>query len=166
MKQWRNISDAAQRLGITERALRYRINKGTIESKMEGDRRLVLVEWEEMEGKETENVTETEGNFRVKAETAIQRLLDSRDAHIKTLETQIESLMREIRDLRVEAQATAEREADARQRSDTIIMQLSKTIEKQQSEIQEKSLLIEDLREPKSFWKQLFHRRKLAESAS
>lgn len=55
---------------------------------------------------------------------------------------------------------------EARQRSDSIIMQLSLTIDLQQAQIREKTQLIEDLRQPKPLFKRLFQRRKLAESAS
>jgi DNA-binding transcriptional MerR regulator len=42
MEQWVTIPEALKIIGISERALRYRISKGTIESKMEDGRRLVL----------------------------------------------------------------------------------------------------------------------------
>ena len=44
MKEWVTISEAAHYLGITERAVRYRIDKGNLESKIDGEKRLVLVE--------------------------------------------------------------------------------------------------------------------------
>ena len=44
MKKWVTISEAAHHLGITERAVRYRLDKGTLESKLEEDKRLVLIE--------------------------------------------------------------------------------------------------------------------------
>jgi hypothetical protein len=56
---------------------------------------------------------------------------------------------------------------ESRQRSDSIIMQLSLTLEMQQSQLRDQTLLLEDLLKPKPFWLRLFHRqRKLAESAS
>ena len=45
---------------------------------------------------------------------------------------------------------------EARQRGDSIIMQLSLTIEKQQSQLKDQTLLIEDLRKPLPLFKRLF----------
>lgn len=78
----------------------------------------------------------------------IKALLASKDARIASLE-------------RMLSEAN-----DARTRSDSIIMQLSLTIEKQQAQLHSQTLLIEDLRQPKPFWQRLFQRRKLAESAT
>ncbi|MCH8293210.1 hypothetical protein IH992_19150 [Candidatus Poribacteria bacterium] len=46
------------------------------------------------------------------------------------------------------------------ERHDMIVMQLSKTIESQQMQITDKTLMIEDLRQPKSFWNRLFNGKK------
>ena len=48
--------------------------------------------------------------------------------------------------------------SEASKRSDTIIMQLSKTIEQQQSHIQDQTLRIEDLRQSKPLLHRLFRR--------
>lgn len=50
--------------------------------------------------------------------------------------------------------------SESRQRSDSIIMQLSLTLSKQQSQIRDQTLLIEDLRKPSRSWLRLFQRRK------
>lgn len=55
---------------------------------------------------------------------------------------------------------------EARTRSDSIIMQLSKTISKQQSQIHSQTLKIEDLQQPKSFWQRLFHRERKLEAST
>lgn len=68
----------------------------------------------------------------------LQALLAEKDARIATLERLLEE------------------SNEARQRSDSIIMQLSLTIERQQSQIREKTQLIEDLRRPKPLWQRLF----------
>ena len=44
MGKWVPVAKATTILGISERSLRYRISKSTIESKLEGGRRFVLVE--------------------------------------------------------------------------------------------------------------------------
>jgi len=82
-------------------------------------------------------------------EVHLQALLAEKDARIATLER-----------LLLEAN-------EARTRSDSIIMQLSLTIEKQQAQIHDQTLLIEDLRQPKPLWLRWFRRqhRKLEASA-
>lgn len=79
----------------------------------------------------------------------IKALLAEKDARIATLERLLEEAN------------------EARARSDSIIMQLSKTIEKQQLQLQDQTLLIEDLRQPKPLWLRWFRRqhRKLEASA-
>ncbi len=78
-----------------------------------------------------------------KAQTALLEQLSRKDG-------QFEKLLSEL--------------TESRQRTDTIIMQLSKTIEKQQSQLHSQTLLIEDLRQPKPFWHRFFQRRKLLKS--
>lgn len=43
-KEWQTVTDACQRLGISQRTLYRRIGKGDIESKLEDGRRLVLAD--------------------------------------------------------------------------------------------------------------------------
>lgn len=81
------------------------------------------------------------------------------DAHIKALLAEKDARIAYLEGLLSEAN-------DARARSDSIIMQISKTIEKQQLQIHDQTLKIEDLRQPLPFWQRLFQRRKLAESAT
>ena len=81
------------------------------------------------------------------------------DVHIKALLAEKDARIAYLERLLDEAN-------ESRQRSDSIIIQLSKTIEKQQSQIQSQTLKIEDLRQPLPFWQRLFQRRKLAESAT
>jgi len=44
MKEWLTITEAVKVMNVSERALRYRISRGTIESKKEDGKRVVLVE--------------------------------------------------------------------------------------------------------------------------
>lgn len=78
---------------------------------------------------------------------------DMVQAQLHTRDTQIEHLLRELSEVRQSCD-------EARTRSDSIIMQLSKTIESQQMQITDKTLMIEDLRQPKSFWNRLFNGKK------
>ena len=71
-------------------------------------------------------------------ETHRLALLASYDARIASLERMLEAAN------------------EARQRGDSIIMQLSLTIEKQQSQLRGQTLLIEDLRKPLPLFKRLF----------
>lgn len=85
---------------------------------------------------------------------------DEGEAHIKALLAEKDARIASLERLLEEAN-------EARQRSDSIIMQLSLTISSQQSQIHSQTLLIEDLRQPKPFFKRLFRpHRKMAESAS
>ena len=78
MEQWVTIPEAVTMLGLSERALRYRISKETIESKMEDGRRLVLVSLDE-------NLPAT-----------FQGLLQEKDARISDLTNQNSTLRNQL----------------------------------------------------------------------
>lgn len=73
-------------------------------------------------------------------------------AQLQAKDAQISQLTQELRQTRQSAD-------DASKRSDSIVMQLSKTLETQQSQLKDQTLLIEDLRQPRrSFWGRLLKR--------
>lgn len=83
MKQWVTISEAAHHLGITERAVRYRIDKGTLESKLDGDRRLVLVEI----------------SSEISSEEFLKQLVEEKDSRLELLEQQLSEKDNQIAEL-------------------------------------------------------------------
>ena len=81
-----------------------------------------------------------------------QQLLTEKDARIAHLQEMLATFQPQVERLEAEL-------SESRQRSDTIIMQLSKTVEAQQLQIQNQTLLIEDLRQPRSLLQRWFRRR-------
>ena len=82
MKKWLPISEAASKLGISDRALYYRIEKGKVESKIEDGNRFVRVDV-------SENVSESASET---VSEAFQKLFEEKDARIQQLESQVEKL--------------------------------------------------------------------------
>ena len=101
-EEWMIVKEASQALGITERTLRRRISVGSVESKLEEGRRLVRVIPDEF-GSEVGSEVGSEGEL------------------VLQLRAENEYLKRQIQELQ-----------DARQRSDTIALQLTRQVEQSQ----------------------------------
>ena len=122
---WLTMTDACQTLGISERTLRRRIEQGKIESKLEDGRRLILAD--------------SDGQM---ADTLVdKRLLEQLRSENEYLRDQVTSLQNELN--------------ISRERSDTILLQLTRQLEQSQR-------LLEYHREP--FWRRWLRRRKSIES--
>lgn len=78
MAKWISIAEATQVLGISERSLRYRIAKATIESKLENGKRLVHVEQDTMPH---EN---------------LNAILHEKDCRIADLQQQVDNLQEQL----------------------------------------------------------------------
>jgi DNA-binding transcriptional MerR regulator len=131
------IAEAAKALDVSEQTVRRRIKAGKLKADLIDGQYVVEIDTAAHLGSPNEtHHTPSE----------VIALLQSQNAELKTqivrLESQLDLLTAEL--------------SDSRQRSDSIIMQLSKTVESQQLQLQDQTLLIEDLRHPKSLWQRLF----------
>lgn len=84
MKEWLPISEAASKLGISDRALYYRIKKGKVESRTENGNRFVLMDIDPSKNA-SEGVSETTSEVT-------QKLFEEKDARIRLLEDQLEKI--------------------------------------------------------------------------
>lgn len=134
------IAEAAKVLSVSEQTIRRRIKAGKLLAELvNGQYQVEIVP-------KTDYRDDYRGDYRQDQEELITMLKSQNallQAQIPRLEKQVDDLTKEL--------------TESRQRSDSIIMQLSKTISSQQSQIQSQTLLLEDLRQPKPFW----HRMKL-----
>lgn len=87
MKEWVSISEAAHCLGITERAVRYRIDKGALESKLEADKRLVLIDIP------AETISE------VSSEALLKQLMQEKESQVEQLKEQLQEKDEQIAEL-------------------------------------------------------------------
>jgi gas vesicle protein len=96
MKTWLPISEAASKLGISDRALYYRIEKGKVESKVEAGNRFVRVEISENPSENTsEAVSETVAEAFEAVSESFQKLIEEKDARIGQLTNQVEHLQKQ-----------------------------------------------------------------------
>lgn len=130
--QWMTLQEAEKILGISERSIRRRVDAGKLKSKKEDGRRYVLVDMDAA-------VTET-------------RQVHDPDA-VSRLEVELEVAKAEIRRLNDVMERKDTESAEASQRHDTIVLQLTRQLSDQQR-------LLEYHRE--RWWKRLF-RRKISE---
>jgi hypothetical protein len=139
MEQWLPLGEAAEQLNVTERGLRYRVSKGTIESKLEDGKRDVLLNSE----------AKLHGNAAGDIQATFQALLDEKDERIKDWHKILDDKDKQIDSLNHLLQDASE----AQQRSDTIILQLTRQFDEQ-------TKLLEDLRHKQDTkWYQRFFRR-------
>jgi len=122
--RWLTVTDACQALGVSERTLRRRIEQDKMESKLEDGRRLILVD----SGGQKADTT---------AENELLEQLRSENEHLRG---QVISIQDELN--------------QSRERSDTIILQLTKQLEQSQR-------LLEYHREP--FWRKWLRKRRAIE---
>jgi len=131
MEQWIPISEAAEMLGLTERAVRYRISKGAMQSKMEDGKRFVLLDDEEtVSGNGSD---EFQGNFQI-------LLLEEKDSRILDLQTQVTEKDKQIDHLQ------------------QIVAMETKNVAMLTEQLNDSKQMLEDLRTRKPFWKRLFAR--------
>jgi hypothetical protein len=82
MKEWLPISEAASKLGVSDRGLYYRIEKGKVESKVEDGKRFVLID-------ASENISEQPSEA---TSEVFQKLIEEKDARIVELADQLEKV--------------------------------------------------------------------------
>lgn len=129
---WQTVTQACQTLGVSERTLRRHIDQGKHETKLEKGRRLVRL------SVETAHMTD-DPQCDTHPNDALIRQLQSEIHHLRDIvakrDSQVEQLMTEL--------------AESNQRSDTIILQLTKQAEGLSTQL-------EDLRKRPSGFKRLF----------
>jgi len=128
MEQWIPISEAAEMLGLTERAVRYRVSKGVMQSKMEDGKRFVLMDDEEMVSGNGSG--EFQGNF--------QMLLEEKDARISDFQTQVTEKDKQIDHLQ------------------QLVAMETRNVAMLTEQLNDSKLMLEDLRTRKPFWKRLW----------
>ena len=131
--EWVSMKQACDILDISLSTLRRRIGNRIIESKLEGNRRLVLIHHDtSSDTSPKQDVTQTDTPF------------------VEQLKYQIENLQKQL-DIREEEVAKLQEElSQSRERSDTIILQLTHQLEQSQR-------LLEYRRAP--FWRRWFGRK-------
>lgn len=113
-KKWQTVADACHILGVSQRTLYRRIKKGEIESKLESGRRLVLID--------DSQVTDSVASVADMADTALLEQVKSENEHLRD----------QVTGLQEELKAERERTEQGKERSDTIIIQLTRQLEQSQ----------------------------------
>lgn len=133
-QKWVSVSDACFILSISKSTLYRRIKEGEIESKREGKYTMCLID---MQDKPEYGTSETLDNS-----PQVMDQLRSENGHLRQQVIQLqERLNQKDADLRRKDDQLAE----ASQRHDTVVMQLTRIVEYQQQ----------------SFWRRLFQRKQL-----
>jgi len=138
MTQWISIPQAAITLGITERALQYRVKKGTIESKLENGKRLVRVD---ADTPVRENVHE---------------ILREKESRIDDLQEQISNLRYQLTRRDEQIESLMQQHHHTQQSLDHAQQLLAVSQKSIQQLTQQNQLLLEDQRKP--LWRRLFRR--------
>ncbi len=113
--EWVSMKQACDILDISISTLRRRIDNGEIESKLEGKRRTILIHHDTSSDTSTkQEATQTDTSFT------------------EQLKHQIESLQKQLDTREGEAAKLQEELSQSRERSDTIILQLTRQMEQSQ----------------------------------
>ena len=136
--EWLTISEAADAINVTERTVRRQISEGRIKSKLEDGRRLVFVDAEMLNSARSQESGVIEQLRR--ENEYLRQELGRRTSEIANLHQQLRS--------RDEHLSRKDEQAEqARQRQDTIILQLTRQLENSQQMLQYRR---------KSFWRRWF----------
>lgn len=149
-QKWVTVSQACLSYGVSRRTLTRRIKQGKVESKLENNRRYVLVvdsETAASQGETQEGQVETEEGQHVSgmSQEISQQLIERLESDKQLQADQIAELKEQNKALQEEL-AEARRAADeAGKRHDTVIMQMTRLLEYEQL----------------PFWRKLFSRKAL-----
>jgi len=132
--KWLSTTDACRALEVSESTLRRRVKQGKIESKLEHGQRFYLVQNDEQV---TSTVTELP-------------LVEQLQRENERLQQEVEELKAALRQKEEDLRQERAAEEEAKQRSDTIILQLTQRLGEQQKLLEYKS-------EP--FWRRWFKRK-------
>ena len=117
--KWVSMKQACDILDISISTLRRRIDNGGIESKLEGNRRSILIHHDT--SSDTSSDTSTK-----------QEATQPDTSFVEQLKYQIESLQKQLDTREGEVVKLQEELSQSRERSDTIILQLSRQMEQSQ----------------------------------
>ncbi len=117
MQKWITVKDAAQIRNCSERNIIRLIQAGELEAKKDGKRWLILMDTSELDSASSPQFTEVISALKVQ--------LQEKDSQINKLQDQLEQMRNDMAAIRKDA-------ADASQRHDTIILQLTRQMEQSQ----------------------------------
>ena len=145
-KEWLTVSEASEVLEISERQVINRINQGKLKAKRAG-RRWLIHKLLAPEVSEVPERSESEIFQKFEEVELLKRQNLEKDAEIERLRHELEVKNQQIAKLQDEV-------ADSRQRSDTIILQLTQRLGEQQQLLEYRS---------GPFWRRWFKKKKLEE---
>ncbi len=131
--KWQTVADACHTLGISQRTLYRRIKKGEIQSKLESGRRLILID--------DSQVTDSVASVADMADAALLQQIKSENEHLRD----------QVKALQEERRAERESAEQSKERSDTIILQLTRQVDQAQR-------LLEHHQEP--WYRRVFRKRR------
>lgn len=137
MFDWISVQDAARKLGISERQVRNWIRQGKLQADKNGGMWHIYNFSEAVNGN-SETVGGNGDRLRATSE-------DSGSAEVEFLRRQITSLQKQNERLLEQNEELLRQLDDSKQRSDTIILKLT-------DQIEQRTLLLEDLRTKPRWW--------------
>ena len=114
---WYTIAEAVGILGVSDRTIRRRIDKGELETKLEGKVRYIRIDMASSIMPDGMSSRELINQLKSENERLAQQLLE-KDRQIENLQKQLEKTQKDV--------------AEASHRHDTVVMQLTKIVEYQQ----------------------------------
>ena len=137
MIKWVSVAEATQLIGISERSLRYRISKGTIESKLENGKRLVCVELDDTSHEKP----------HAKLHENTHEILHVKDERIAGLQSQVADLQEQL-----------SRRDEQIDHLTQVVAMSQKNVAALTEQLDTSRQMIEDMREQRSWWKRIFRR--------
>ncbi len=114
---WYTIAEAVGILSVSDRTIRRRIDKGELETKLEGKTRYVYID--SMSSMMPDDMSSRELINQLKSENdRLAQQLSEKDRQIESLQKQLEETQKDV--------------AEASHRHDTVVMQLTRIVEYQQ----------------------------------
>jgi len=120
--EWVSMKQACDILDISISTLRRRVDNGEIESKLDGNRRSVLIHHDT-----SNDTSDTSSDTSTKQEAT-----QTDTSFMEQLKCQIESLQKQLDTREGEVAKLQEELSQSRERSDTIILQLTRQMEQSQ----------------------------------
>lgn len=114
---WYTIAETVGILGVSDRTVRRRIDKGELETKLEGKTRYVFIDSASSIMPDDMSSRELIDQLRSENERLAQQLSE-KDRQIENLQKQLEEMRKDV--------------AETNHRHDTVVMQLTKIVEYQQ----------------------------------
>ena len=114
---WYTIAEAVGILGVSDRTIRRRIDKGELETKLEGKARYIRID--SMSSTMPDDMSSRELVNQLKSENErLAQQLSEKDRQIESLQEQLKETQKDV--------------AEASHRHDTVVMQMTKIVEYQQ----------------------------------